>query len=58
MAFHLPAKVKIRICYPCPLPSSHREVLLTALEDGRIEKVDHESPQRYIEADDFLLHPK
>jgi len=59
MAFHLPAKVKIRICYPCPgLPLSHREILLTAFEDGRIEKVDCESPQRYFEADDFLLHPK
>jgi hypothetical protein len=28
MSFHLPAMVKIRICYPCPLPSSHREILL------------------------------
>jgi hypothetical protein len=58
MTFRLPAKVKIRICYPCTLASSHREILLTALEDGRIEKVDNESPQRYFEADDFLLHSK
>jgi hypothetical protein len=57
MAFHLPAKVKVRICYPLPF-SSRCETFRTALEDGRIEKVNQESPKLYFEADDFLLHSK